>query len=340
MASAIFYFLNGLVLIAFVASGVFWSVRLFRSLNAIGTGPLVPLEQQNYPAWNLSAFLVMFGGQIVAIVSLMYGFRALGWIDAPPPGAEGGSISLGMLISNSLGGLIAMAGTVAYLSQQSRPSEFGFAGKGADVLLGLKAAVWFLPPVMLISAAATMLIEYEHPVLEKLAESAGPMTFVALFIGTAFVAPVVEEFLFRVLLQGGLQKLFDGPIEESPDEDLSDSQSMQAAEPGTDLADAYKPPATLLPTSPVSLHNLFVSQPGRFWMPRAFLPIVLTSIAFAAMHIGQGAAFIPLFFLSLGLGYLYQRTGRITASLIVHLVLNALTMCVEISRIAADIPSP
>ena len=51
--------------------------------------------------------------------------------------------------------------------------------------------------------------------------------------------------------------------------------------------------------------------------------IVVTSLIFALMHIGHGAAPIPLFFLALALGYLYQRTHRLLPSVTVHFCLNA-----------------
>src|SRR5690606_35129689 len=54
------------------------------------------------------------------------------------------------------------------------------------------------------------------------------------------------------------------------------------------------------------------------WTPTAVWPIVITSLVFAVMHWGQGLAPIPLFFLSLGLGYLYRQTGSLVPSIVVH----------------------
>ncbi|MEM8670638.1 MAG: CPBP family intramembrane glutamic endopeptidase [Planctomycetota bacterium] len=62
------------------------------------------------------------------------------------------------------------------------------------------------------------------------------------------------------------------------------------------------------------------------WQPTAYWPLLITSGLFGLMHLGQGAAPIPLFFLSLGLGYLYRQTGSLTAPIIVHMVLNAMTL--------------
>ena len=66
------------------------------------------------------------------------------------------------------------------------------------------------------------------------------------------------------------------------------------------------------------------------WRPVAVWPVYVTSFVFALLHLGQGAAWIPLFLLSLGLGYLYRQTGRIGPSLVVHMVLNGITMSIAI----------
>ena len=47
---------------------------------------------------------------------------------------------------------------------------------------------------------------------------------------------------------------------------------------------------------------------------------------FALVHFSHGPDFVPLFVLSLGLGYLYRQTHRIMPSLVVHFGLNLMTM--------------
>ncbi|MCH8047083.1 MAG: CPBP family intramembrane metalloprotease, partial [Planctomycetes bacterium] len=56
------------------------------------------------------------------------------------------------------------------------------------------------------------------------------------------------------------------------------------------------------------------------------VPICISSLIFAMLHIGQGAAPIPLFVLALGLGYLYWRTGQLLPCIIVHMLLNGTSM--------------
>jgi len=58
----------------------------------------------------------------------------------------------------------------------------------------------------------------------------------------------------------------------------------------------------------------------------ALWPIVASSALFAAMHLGHGFDPIPLFFLALGLGYLYYRTHRIIPCIAMHALFNAFSL--------------
>ncbi|MEC8473860.1 MAG: CPBP family intramembrane glutamic endopeptidase [Planctomycetota bacterium] len=76
-----------------------------------------------------------------------------------------------------------------------------------------------------------------------------------------------------------------------------------------------------------SLQALADSDPStETWKPEALWPLLLTSGLFALMHLGQGAAPIPIFILSLGLGFLYRQTGSLIPPIIVHMILNSVTL--------------
>ena len=55
---------------------------------------------------------------------------------------------------------------------------------------------------------------------------------------------------------------------------------------------------------------------------QSWAAIVLTSLLFALMHLGQGLAPIPLFGMSILLGYLYQRTGSLLPCIGLHMLNN------------------
>jgi membrane protease YdiL (CAAX protease family) len=51
-------------------------------------------------------------------------------------------------------------------------------------------------------------------------------------------------------------------------------------------------------------------------------PIITTSVLFALLHVGQMPAPFAIFALSIALGLLAQRTGRLTASITLHALFN------------------
>jgi membrane protease YdiL (CAAX protease family) len=57
-----------------------------------------------------------------------------------------------------------------------------------------------------------------------------------------------------------------------------------------------------------------------------WLPIVTSAGLFSLLHFSHGPDWIPLFFLALGLGYLYRQTHRITPCVVVHLLVNSLAV--------------
>jgi membrane protease YdiL (CAAX protease family) len=56
------------------------------------------------------------------------------------------------------------------------------------------------------------------------------------------------------------------------------------------------------------------------------VPILVSSLLFAVAHFGYGPEPIPLFFLAIVLGYIYQRTHRILPSIVTHATFNAFAM--------------
>jgi membrane protease YdiL (CAAX protease family) len=67
-------------------------------------------------------------------------------------------------------------------------------------------------------------------------------------------------------------------------------------------------------------------------LPYHWWPLFASSFVFAMMHFGQGAAPIPLFCLSLGLGYMYRQTASLVAPFVVHAVLNFTTLVVAYTQ--------
>ena len=63
--------------------------------------------------------------------------------------------------------------------------------------------------------------------------------------------------------------------------------------------------------------------------------ILLSSLAFAAAHVGQGMAWVPLFFFGLVVGYLARQTGSIVPGIILHGLFNAVSVALVVLQVAA-----
>jgi len=64
--------------------------------------------------------------------------------------------------------------------------------------------------------------------------------------------------------------------------------------------------------------------------------IVVSSLAFALAHVGQGLAWVPLFFFGLVVGYLARQTGSIVPGIILHGLFNAVSVVLVVLQTAAS----
>jgi membrane protease YdiL (CAAX protease family) len=127
--------------------------------------------------------------------------------------------------------------------------------------------------------------------------------FAIVAFSAAVAAPIAEEFLFRVLLQGWLEKAFTfhGPT----------SELVLGAPPAEPTEEAQA--------------DVLAPRPRGY---RALAPIAISALIFALLHWSHGPDWVPLSVLAIGLGYLYQRTHRIVPSLTVHALLNGFTVLI------------
>ena len=61
-------------------------------------------------------------------------------------------------------------------------------------------------------------------------------------------------------------------------------------------------------------------------LPLGWAPVLISAALFAAAPLGQGVAPVSLFPLGVALGYLYQRTHRLTPSLVCHALFNGFSL--------------
>lgn len=300
MSEAIRWLVNGVVLAGTLFGFALWIRLTVRRILHPDLHPaILAVRRRPPPFWTASAFLVVFGVHQITLIVLFRTALSHGWIelidqDSTPMVVAESVINKSLIVS--AGGSIALAAAAVWLTltapEIARSGQLfkriGLTASRGDLKLGFGGAAMILPLVLGINWLASQWVApYEHQVLKDLAGTPTPDVLLVLFVSTALVTPVIEEVLFRLLLQGGLQAMVDPDRGE-----------------------------------------------GRMWSPVSHLPIVATSLLFAALHFDQGAAPIPLFFLSLGLGYLYRQTGSLTAPILVHVILNALTLVATFAEFA------
>ena len=100
------------------------------------------------------------------------------------------------------------------------------------------------------------------------------------------------------------------------------------------LLNPYAPPLASIATS----HDPAPPDPRTRTIP-LLAANVFVSLVFAALHGAVWPTPVPIFFLSLGLGFLYQRTGGILASTALHMTFNGVSTLLMFLMIGGN-PAP
>lgn len=189
----------------------------------------------------------------------------------------------------------------------------------SDLALGAMAFAAILGPLYLMQALLGLLTDERHPIIELLQKQRDPRFFAVAAVSAVLVAPLAEEFFFRVLLQGWLERIWPRrSVIGNPAAAAPLPAAPMPTVPSTADDNPYAAPLTPLhdPAAATSVDD----------QRTAWGPIIISSLVFALMHVGHGADPVPLFFLALVLGYLYGRTHRIWPSLALHTLVNGCSL--------------
>ena len=176
-----------------------------------------------------------------------------------------------------------------------------------DIRLGLVTFIAVAPVIYFLQFVLKSIYnqfaneEAAHPIEKLLHENGSTSVIFWAIFAAVIAAPIIEEFLFRCILQGWLEKAF-----------YRTRVLVNAELTGDTGGDEV---ALATPAAPTFM-----------WQP-----IILSSVTFALLHAGHGPDPIPLFFLAVVLGYLYAKTHRILPSIVVHMALNGLSMLMLLS---------
>lgn len=129
-------------------------------------------------------------------------------------------VSLDEMTASQLGGLHAVdsiskvivtvgaIGLLAGLAAASRIDQgFDLSRFWHDVRLGGTTFLLVTPPMYLLQAILTQFWPSEHPVIKLLKETPDPLLITVGVLSAVLIAPLVEEYFFRVIFQGWLENL-------------------------------------------------------------------------------------------------------------------------------------
>jgi membrane protease YdiL (CAAX protease family) len=225
---------------------------------------------------------------------------------------------------------VLAVGFFLYAVSHANTHDLGFPNSFrqflGDIRLGVVGCAASLLPVYVVHFILFKLIDpqEDHPLIEDLQHSPTTGMLLAGLVTVAVAAPLFEEFVFRLLLQGWLEKWEDEQVGYAglqPPSPVSLTQSEELSivdEP----ADATEQPEVIDWGVDESLPQRGVLTD----LPHGWLPILISSTLFGLVHLGNGVSPVPLVLFGLVLGYLYQRTHRLVPSMTAHALFNSYSM--------------
>jgi membrane protease YdiL (CAAX protease family) len=216
----------------------------------------------------------------------------------------------------------------------TQPEQLGLTARrlGRNLLAGAVGAVVLTPLVLGLNALVEELYREagagglrEHPLTQVARQELAPVEWVLFFLTPLVVAPVVEELLFRGLLQPWLAvRRWGGHAAMT----LALVQAVLTC--GSRARDAWPlgagpfleqaaPVVFVLALVPI---YLAVCRLSRTPVPRA---IFGTALVFAYVHAGVWPSPVALFLLALGLGVLAWRTRSLAGPILLHSLFNGVS---------------
>jgi membrane protease YdiL (CAAX protease family) len=326
------------VVVAIVRFGI------LRPSNIAGPARITP-PLAVWPLW------VSFGMAIVSFVfasliaaSLMHQNVTRSAPDAPLQFSDR-DLAISAVVPN----LMAFSLVAVFLAflQPGTLRGLGFSPRslGRGVTLGILAGCLIIPS-MFIAGLVTEIIYHgvgfqhptEHDLLRVMLSRDALVKWMAI-AGAVIVAPLWEEFIFRGLLQTALTEglmrlarpvlgtpMAPAGFEMIPLAEISQTVSRPPLPPpdnGTSAPAAAPPmPAGVpLPVSPL---------PPQRRHRYAWISVVLSAALFTFIHASW--TWPEIFLLAIAMGYVYERTGKLWASITIHAMFNMISTVLYLSQ--------
>ncbi len=333
-----------LMFVAFVIGSLSsWVFLVYRTVKG---KPLLAPELWKLRVWGFVDLLIA----VVIVIfwqrqSALIGYSLLG-LNREEIIAEK-SIPLPLATIIGLGSVLALLSICIWMALRHRASMtqlgFGFTRFWKHVAIGVIAALASIPLVYALMAAVSIGFNnpYSHPLLDEMKRQGSLSGYLLAVTSAVLIAPLVEEFFFRVLIQGWLQSAPFGSIESiflGQREQTNVEYIVTSPQPAP--AQAAIQPQVINPYAPSEVRisspvirstatdesaddESTISKPT-FTPP--LWPSFVTGTLFGLAHYGYGLSFIPLIVLGIILGLLYRATHSIWPSLVVHFILNGSSM--------------
>lgn len=314
-------FLGAIVLLLGIASVGIW----FYLFDRMPRGPILAMEPREPVPWSGVWTLLPVMLVLLTLAAALGGKSG---------SADDKQASVGELIERiALGSAQQMALVFVVMAAMigiSRAKSFDLglpknrAELAQDLRIGFFAWLAALVPVYGVQFLLISAIGHAegHPLIKMVEEQANPSLFLLAFVAAVVVAPVCEELLFRLVLQGWLEKWEDLELGwRTPPTAPRAIEVGDAVDTATEMGvttDTLSVEGVVVPQSPPTI--------GVGGLPYGWVPIGVSSLLFALAHVGYGPDPIPLFLLALIMGYIYQRTHRIVPSMVTHALFNGMSL--------------
>jgi membrane protease YdiL (CAAX protease family) len=287
-----------------------WAIRRLAERR-----PLLPPAKPRDVPWGAGSVALVLVAWLAVNFGVANGYSVLAGRGGPR--AQPFSFTEQMfLVSLINASLLAIVPALLRATSGARPADLGLSPRGlaAQVKVGATAFLLMAPVVYALNGAASRIWRpHKHPLEEMVRTDLTPGVVDLAILSAVVLAPAAEELIFRGVIQGWLARAFRSLSQPTTPPDGPDLLDLQAglpeASPASPRASPLSGPLRRALSGPVLA---------------AVLPTVLTSALFAAAHASQWPAPLAIFLLSLGLGIVYQRSGSLVASFVMHALFNGL----------------
>lgn len=317
-----------LLLLTLAAPFVLWKAQVFRGDSIGGRARLSPRE----PGWRL--FFIFLVG-VFTFIFVQVAFNSVLVVERRNAG-----ITTPLTAADFTPGQWAFATNVPWLATSAvllagnwlirRPRGLRSLGLGLSdlprgILHGVVAMIVVLPLIGWSSIGLEQLYQrlgYEHPdehdLLRIIFGTENPAYWWLLLGAIVGVAPFSEELLFRGHLQTMVRKALDWASGRVAPRAPQGFPVMPG--PGQ----VVPPPLPLPPATEAGpIVEATIDEPPAPSPMKAWAAVIVASLLFSAVHPLWTAPLI--FLLAVCLGYVYERTGNLWSTIVMHAIFNGLS---------------